>query len=76
VSGDTVIPSPQGPLVTAVIRGRNKEQLRKDWIKCWNAMPQEKIQAWIERIPLHIKEIIACDGNNLYQEGREKGKEK
>jgi hypothetical protein len=39
-------------------------------------MPQEKIQAWIERIPLHIKEIIAYDGNNLYQEGRKKGEEK
>jgi hypothetical protein len=44
----------------------NKDQLRKDWIKCWNDMPQEKIQAWIERIPVHIKEINACDGNNLY----------
>jgi hypothetical protein len=54
----------------------NKEQLRKDWVKCWNDMPQEKIQAWIERIPVHIKEIIACDGNSLYQEGRKKGEEK
>ena len=53
----------------------NKEQLRQDWIKCWKDMPQEKIQAWIERIPVHIQEIIACDGNNLYQEGRKKGQE-
>ena len=48
----------------------NKEQLKKDWIKCWKDMPQEKTQAWIERIPVHIQEIIACDSNNLYQEGR------
>jgi hypothetical protein len=54
----------------------NKEQLRKDWIKCWNDMPQEKIQAWIKRISVHIKEIIACNGNNLYQEERKKGEEK
>jgi hypothetical protein len=39
-------------------------------------MPYEKIQAWIERIPVHIIEIIACDGNNLYQEGKKKGEEK
>jgi hypothetical protein len=44
----------------------NKEQLRQDWIKCWKDMPQEKIQAWIERILVHIQEIIACDSNNLY----------
>jgi DDE superfamily endonuclease len=54
----------------------NKAQLKEDWIKCWKDMPQEKIQAWIERIPVHIQEIIACDGNNLYQEGRKKGQEK
>jgi len=54
----------------------NKGQLEKDWIKCWEEMPQEMIQAWIERIPVHIQEIIACNGNNLYKEGRNKGQEK
>jgi hypothetical protein len=39
-------------------------------------MPQELIQAWIDRILVHIKEIIACKGNNLYKEGRKKGQEK
>jgi hypothetical protein len=39
-------------------------------------MPQELIQAWIDRIPAHIKEIIACNGNNLYKESRKKGQEK
>jgi hypothetical protein len=36
-------------------------------------MPQELIQAWIERIPVHIEEIINCEGDNLYNEGRKKG---
>jgi transposase len=39
-------------------------------------MPQEVIQAWIERIPEHIKEVIDQEGNNLYKEGRKKGQEK
>ena len=51
-------------------------QLKEAWIKCWNDMPQELIQAWIDRIPVHIEEIIACKGNNLYKEGRKKGQEK
>ena len=51
-------------------------ELKEAWIKCWNDMPQELIQAWIDRIPAHIEEIIACNGNNLYKEGRKKGQEK
>jgi hypothetical protein len=37
-------------------------------------MPQERIQAWIERIMVHIKEVIRLEGGNEYQEGRAKGK--
>jgi hypothetical protein len=48
--------------------------LRNAWIQCWDNMPQEKIQAWIERIPIHIQEVIKCDGNNLYKKGRMKGR--
>jgi trehalose-6-phosphate synthase len=54
----------------------SNEQLKKEWIKCWKEIPQEKIQAWIERIPEHIKEIIACNGDNLYKKGRKKGQSK
>jgi hypothetical protein len=39
-------------------------------------MPQERIQAWIERIPLHIQEIIALEDDNRYTEGRNEGKQK
>jgi hypothetical protein len=38
--------------------------------------PQEEIQAWINQIPIHIKEVIKLKGGNLYKEGRIKGKEK
>ena len=54
----------------------SREQLKKAWIKCWEEMPQEKIQAWIERIPIYIQEIIACKGDNLYIEGQKKGQVK
>jgi hypothetical protein len=54
----------------------SNEKLKAAWIKCWNEMPQEPIQAWIDRIPAYIEEIIACEGNNLYKEGRKKGQEK
>lgn len=43
----------------------------KKWTSCWNELPQEKIQAWIERIPRHIQEIIKLEGGNEYKEGRE-----
>lgn len=33
-------------------------------------MPQEKIQAWIERIPIYIQQIIALESDNGYEEGR------
>jgi hypothetical protein len=39
-------------------------------------MPQECIQAWIERIVAHVKEVIRLEGGNKYQEGRLKGKAK
>jgi hypothetical protein len=39
-------------------------------------MPQEKIQAWIERIMIHIQDVIRLDGGNEYKEGRLKGQAK
>jgi hypothetical protein len=35
-----------------------------------------RIQAWIERIILHIKEVIILEGGNEYKEGRLKGQAK
>lgn len=54
----------------------NEKLLKEEWIKCWNDLPQEKIQAWIERIPIHIKEVIRLEGGNEYTEGRLKGQER
>jgi hypothetical protein len=39
-------------------------------------MLQKTIQAWIERILEHIKEVIIQEGNNLYREGWKKGQQK
>jgi hypothetical protein len=39
-------------------------------------MPEVKIQAWIERIIAHIKDVIRLEGGNEYKEGRLKGKAK
>ena len=51
-------------------------ELKKAQIKCWEELPQDKIRAWIDRIPIHIEEIIKYKGNNLYQERRKKGEKK
>lgn len=37
---------------------------------------QERIQAWIERVVRHVKEVIDLEGCNAYQEDRYKGQEK
>ena len=47
----------------------SKGQLKKEWIKCWESLPQEKIQAWIERILVHIQEIIEWEGDNCIEKG-------
>jgi len=51
----------------------SKEALKASWLKLWKEMPQEKIQAWIERIPVYIEEVIRLEGGNEYKEGRKKG---
>ena len=48
----------------------SKADLEAQWRKCWKELPLEKIQAWIERIPVHIKRIIELEGGNEYKEGR------
>lgn len=44
------------------------------WEQCWDELPQSKIQAWIERIPIHIQKIIELEGGNEYKEGRNIGR--
>ena len=45
------------------------KQMKKDWEECWAKLSQEKVQGWIEAIPLHIQRIIECEGGNEYREG-------
>jgi transposase len=55
---------------------KGKEAHRAAWVKCWKEMPQTMIQAWIERIIVHIQDVIRLEGGNEYKEGRNKGKPK
>lgn len=49
---------------------KSRAEAIRVWEQCWRDLPQEKIQAWIERIPVHVKEIIRLEGGNEYKEGR------
>lgn len=57
---------------TTTSRGapQSRRGMEKAWYKAWKDLPQTSIQAWIERIPYHIQEIIRLKGGNEYQEGR------
>jgi hypothetical protein len=46
-----------------------KAEMEKRWLRAWKDLPQETIQAWVERIPHHIQEIIRLQGGNEYEEG-------
>jgi hypothetical protein len=54
----------------------SQAELKEAWIKCWQEIPQERIQAWIKRIMDYIPEVIRLEGGNEYKEGRLKGKPK
>ena len=54
----------------------SKIKIEEAWLQCWKDLPQKTIQKWIERIPIHVKEIIRLEGGNQYKEGRLKGIEK
>jgi hypothetical protein len=49
---------------------KSRAQAIRAWEKCWDDLPQEKIQNWIERIPIHIQQIIDLEGGNEYIEGK------
>ena len=53
--------------------GRPKEPSRgyKGLGAAWKELPQEKIQDWIERIPVHVQKVIELEGGNEYKEGKE-----
>jgi transposase len=49
---------------------KSRAEAVRVWEQCWGDLKQEQIQAWIERIPEHIRKIIGCEGGNEYEEGR------
>ena len=53
-----------------------EKELKEAWIKCWETLTQEKIQAWIERVIDYVQEVIRLEGRNEYKEGRKEGQEK
>ena len=40
------------------------------WIKAWDELKQAKIQAWVERIQVHVQKVWDLDRGNKYKEGR------
>ena len=55
---------------------RYRTLMEYKWWKVWLELEQKCIQAWIERIPHHIKEVIKLDGGNEYREGRKDSAER
>ena len=46
------------------------KQMKEDWEDFWDDMAQERIQAEIERILLHIQEVIRLNRGNEYKESK------
>ena len=49
---------PAWPWMTVRGAEHSRREMETAWYKAWNDLPQTPIQAWIERIPRHIEEII------------------
>ena len=49
---------------------QNRTDAERAWNEAWNELEQWRIQAWIERIPRHIEEIIRLEGGNECREGK------
>lgn len=49
---------------------KSRQEAITAWLAAWQELPQERIQAWIERLPRHVKTIIELEGGNEYKEGR------
>ena len=53
---------------------RTCKNAEKRWQKVWDELPQEKIQAWIERMSRHLQIIRFLKGDNKYKKGRIDGR--
>ena len=50
---------------------KSRQEAIQAWKAAWKELPQEKIQAWIERISYHVQKIIELEGGNEYKERRD-----
>jgi hypothetical protein len=57
-------------ITTAKGAPQSYKEMEKAWREAWDQLPQKQIQAWIERIVVHIQEVIRLEGGNEYEEGR------
>jgi hypothetical protein len=55
---------------------QSRAEAEQIWAKTWKELTQERIQQWIRRIELHIKEVIKLEGGNEYKEGTGESKER
>ena len=58
-------------------KGAPKSQAEAEavWQRVWNQdLRQERIQAWIERIIVHIQKVLELEGGNGYIEDRSKNR--
>jgi hypothetical protein len=53
--------------ITASGAPQSRKEMEQAWLNAWKELPQSQIQQWIERIPIHIKEIIRLEGGNEYK---------
>jgi len=65
---------PAWPVLKRKTTAKGAPKSRAEGIKAWKAawadLPQSTLQRFVERIPVHIKEVIRLEGGNEYKEGR------
>ena len=48
----------------------SRKDVEKRWKTTWKDLIQDRIRAWVKRIPCYIKEVNRLEGGNKYVEGR------
>ena len=57
-------------MTTARRAPTSRKEMERPWGKTLEDLSQEQIQPWIERIPIHLQEIIRLEGGNEYKKER------
>jgi len=56
-------------LVDRVEPSSHTHKPARDFFNFLFKLPQEKIEDWIERIPVHVQKVIELEGGNDYKAG-------